>query len=155
MIFHNKNENIARISALKVFIASRKPPGSYKKFQGRIPEIFSLVFWMKLIFHKDILKLTDLYIDLNVVIDPHIQGPSVTRSRHRIVEIHLHLHIKTKLVCVRCLSRLLIEYLYSCNKITTTQIQISRQKLKYFFANFSHQMMISLTPIVCSKNQVV
>ena len=40
--------------------ASRKPSGSYKKFQGRIPQIFSLVFWMKLIFHKDILKLTDL-----------------------------------------------------------------------------------------------
>ena len=37
-----------------------KPPESYKKFQGRNPEIFSLVFWMKLIFHKDILKLTDL-----------------------------------------------------------------------------------------------
>ena len=30
--------------------ASRKPPGSYKKIQGRNPEIFSLVFWMKLIF---------------------------------------------------------------------------------------------------------
>ena len=30
--------------------ASRKPPGSYKKFQGRNPEIISLVFWMKLIF---------------------------------------------------------------------------------------------------------
>ena len=40
--------------------ASRKPPGSYKKFQGRNPEIISLVFWMKLSFHKDILKLTDL-----------------------------------------------------------------------------------------------
>ena len=40
--------------------AYRKPPGSYKKFQGRIPEIFPMVFWMKLIFHKDILKLTDL-----------------------------------------------------------------------------------------------
>ena len=38
----------------------KEAPGSYKKFQGRIPEIFSLVFWMKLIFHKDILKLTDL-----------------------------------------------------------------------------------------------
>jgi len=40
--------------------ASRKPPGSYKKFQGRNLVIFSLVFWMKLIFHKDILKSTDL-----------------------------------------------------------------------------------------------
>ena len=36
-------------------------PGSYKKFQGRNSEIISLVFWMKLLFHKDILKLTDLY----------------------------------------------------------------------------------------------
>ena len=43
-----------------------KSPGSYKKFQGRIPEIFLLVFWMKLIFHKDILKLTDLYVLWNV-----------------------------------------------------------------------------------------
>ena len=42
--------------------ASRKPPGSYKKFQGRNPEIISLVFWKKLIFHKDIIKLTDLYL---------------------------------------------------------------------------------------------
>ena len=40
--------------------ASRKPPGRYKKFQGRNPEIISLVFWKKLSFHKDIIKLTDL-----------------------------------------------------------------------------------------------
>ena len=39
--------------------ASRKPPGSYKKFQGRNPEIILLVFWDKLIFHKDIIKSTD------------------------------------------------------------------------------------------------
>ena len=83
MIFQNTNEKKFWISALKFFVAfwglrgicslpylwhyllgpqeaqkaSRKPPGSYKKFQGRIPEIF----WMKLIFHQDILKLTDLY----------------------------------------------------------------------------------------------
>ena len=44
--------------------ASKKPPGSYKKFHGRNPEIISLVFWMKLIFHKDILKLTNLYLSL-------------------------------------------------------------------------------------------
>jgi len=31
---------------------------------------------------------------------------------------------------------------YSCNKITTTQIQISRQNLSDFFSNISHQMMI-------------
>ena len=41
--------------------ASRKPPESYKKFQGRNTEIFSLLFWDKQIFHKDIMKLTDLY----------------------------------------------------------------------------------------------
>ena len=41
--------------------ASRKPPGSYKKFQGRNPEIFLLLFWEKLIFHKVIIKLSDLY----------------------------------------------------------------------------------------------
>ena len=29
------------------------------------------------------------YMDLNVVIDPHIQGPSVTRSKQKIVEIQL------------------------------------------------------------------
>ena len=48
------------LSPQEAQIASRKPSGSYKKFQGRIPEIFSLVFCMKLIFHKDILKSTDL-----------------------------------------------------------------------------------------------
>jgi hypothetical protein len=41
--------------------ASRKTPGRYKKFQGRNPEIISLVFWKKLSYHMDILKLTDLY----------------------------------------------------------------------------------------------
>ena len=40
--------------------AARKPPGRYKKIQGRNPEIISLVFWKKLSFHKDIIKLTDL-----------------------------------------------------------------------------------------------
>ena len=40
--------------------ASRKPQGSYKKFQGRNPEIISLVFWKKFSDQKDILKLTDL-----------------------------------------------------------------------------------------------
>ena len=37
---------------------------------------------------------------------------------------------------------------YSCNKITATQIQISRQNWNGFFSNISHQMMIKLTPIV-------
>ena len=41
--------------------ASRKPPGSYKKFQDKNPEIISLLFWDKLVFHKDIMKSTDLY----------------------------------------------------------------------------------------------
>ena len=40
--------------------ASRKPPGSYKKFQGRNPEIISLLFWEKSILHKDIIKSADL-----------------------------------------------------------------------------------------------
>jgi hypothetical protein len=40
--------------------ASRKPPGRYKTFQGRNPEIILLVFWKKLSVHKDIIKLTDL-----------------------------------------------------------------------------------------------
>ena len=40
--------------------AYRNPQGSYKKFQGRNLEIISLVFWMKLSFHKVIIKLTDL-----------------------------------------------------------------------------------------------
>ena len=40
--------------------ASRKPPGSYKKFQGRNRAIISLVFWKKFSDQKDILKLTDL-----------------------------------------------------------------------------------------------
>ena len=38
-----------------------KPPGSYKKTQGRSPEIISLVFLSKRWNQKDILKLTDLY----------------------------------------------------------------------------------------------
>ena len=41
--------------------ASRKPPESYTKFQGRNPEIISLLYWEKLIFRRDIIKLTDLY----------------------------------------------------------------------------------------------
>ena len=34
--------------------------GRYKKFQGRNPEIISLLFWDKRLFHKDIIKLSDL-----------------------------------------------------------------------------------------------
>ena len=44
--------------------ASRKPPGSYKNIPGRNPEIITLVFWKKLSFHMDILRLTDLYRSL-------------------------------------------------------------------------------------------
>ena len=40
--------------------ASKKPPGRYKKIQGGNPEIISLVFWKKLSFYEDVLKLTDL-----------------------------------------------------------------------------------------------
>ena len=41
--------------------ASRKPPGRYKKFQGRNSEIISLIILSKRWNQKDILKLTDLY----------------------------------------------------------------------------------------------
>ena len=37
--------------------------------------------------------------------------------------------------------------LYSCNKITTNQIQISRQIWNVFFSNISHQLMIQIIPI--------
>ena len=40
--------------------ASKKPPGSSKEFQGRNTEIISWIFWEKLIFDKDIIKLSDL-----------------------------------------------------------------------------------------------
>ena len=51
--------------------AYRKPTGSPKKlpgspqdgtqnFRAEVLEIISLVFWKKLSFHKDIIKLTDL-----------------------------------------------------------------------------------------------
>ena len=40
--------------------ASRKPPGRYKKFQGRNSEIISLVILSKRWNQRDILKLTDL-----------------------------------------------------------------------------------------------
>ena len=46
---------------------------------------------------------------------------------------------------------------YSCNKITNTWIQISRQIWNGLFSSISHQRMIKLTPI-CSfyiKNQAV
>ena len=48
------NTEAYRTGSRKPKKASRKPPGSYKKFQGRNPEIISLLFWDKLIFHKDI-----------------------------------------------------------------------------------------------------
>ena len=38
--------------------------------------------------------------------------------------------------------------LYSCNKITKTWIQISRQNWNGFFSNINHQRMIYLAPIV-------
>ena len=40
----------------------QEAPGKVQKFQGRNPEIISLVFWKKLSFDKDIIKLTDLYL---------------------------------------------------------------------------------------------
>jgi hypothetical protein len=38
----------------------QEAPRKLQKIQGRNPEIISLLFWDKLIFHKDIIKLTDL-----------------------------------------------------------------------------------------------
>ena len=60
--FHPKyQQKYFWIFALIFFVAFwASTASSYKKFQGRIPEIFLLVFWMKLIFHKEILKSTDL-----------------------------------------------------------------------------------------------
>ena len=46
--------------------ASMKPPGSYKKTQGRNPEIISLVFLSKRWNQKDILKLTDLWVQIKI-----------------------------------------------------------------------------------------
>ena len=47
-----------RLPYLWYYIIS--PQEATEKIQGRNPEIISLVFWKKLSFHKDILKLTDL-----------------------------------------------------------------------------------------------
>ena len=89
-IFQNSNKNIVRISVLKFFIASlglpgsffelpvgfliydyllspkeaqkayKKPPGSYKKFQGRNPYNIFVAIWVQTMTPKDISKLTDL-----------------------------------------------------------------------------------------------
>ena len=42
----------------------------------------------------------------------------------------------------------IITYLYSCDKIITIQIQISRENWNYFFSNNGHHMMIYRTTIV-------
>ena len=41
----------------------QEAPRKVQKFQDRNIEIISLVFWKKLSFHKDIIKLTDLLED--------------------------------------------------------------------------------------------
>ena len=46
--------------------ASRKPPGRYKKFQGRNSEIILLVILSKRWNQRDILKSTDLYQNTSV-----------------------------------------------------------------------------------------
>ena len=55
---------LSNIIIKEAYKKPQKLPGSpqegTKKFQGRNPEIILLVFWKKLLFHKDILKLTDL-----------------------------------------------------------------------------------------------
>jgi hypothetical protein len=51
------NNIVYKKSAQRKYIC----PGSYKKIQGRNPEIISLVFWKKLSFHNFKIKyLTDL-----------------------------------------------------------------------------------------------
>jgi hypothetical protein len=71
LIFQNSYKNIARISALKVFIASlkpqkasRKPPGSYKKSQGKNPYNIFVANLGNSCLHKFILSLTDLYLKM-------------------------------------------------------------------------------------------
>ena len=66
-LFGLSGDLVSNIINKKAYRKPKKLPGSpqeaprkLKKFQGRNPEIFSLVFWMKLIFHQDILKITDL-----------------------------------------------------------------------------------------------
>ena len=39
----------------------QEAPRRVQKFQGRNTEIIQLLFWKKLSFHQDIIKLTDLY----------------------------------------------------------------------------------------------
>ena len=51
---------VSNIIKKEAYRKPKKLPGSYKKFHGRNPETISLVFWEKLIFHKDIIKSTDL-----------------------------------------------------------------------------------------------
>ena len=58
----------------------------------------------------------------------------VTKSIHRIPKVN-------KIQRIPCWTTP-----NSCNKITKTWIQISRQNWNYFFSNISHQMMIWLTP---------
>ena len=41
-------------------LSPKEAPKKLKKIQGRNPEIISLLFWDKLIFHKDMIKLSDL-----------------------------------------------------------------------------------------------
>ena len=60
--------------------ASRKPPGRYKKFQGRNSEIISLVILSKRWNQRDILKLTDLYLVSNPIWDTN--GIQIKISRH-------------------------------------------------------------------------
>ena len=56
----------------------QEAPRKLQKFQGRNPEIFSLVSWMKLIFHKDILKLT--YLQYNCNYKPSLSGFKISTS---------------------------------------------------------------------------
>ena len=59
-LFGLPGDLVSNIINKKAYRRRYKIQGRYKKFKGRNPEIISLVFWKKLSFHKDIIKLTDL-----------------------------------------------------------------------------------------------
>ena len=58
----------------------------------KISEIFSLVFWIKLIFHKDILKLTDLY----KATFGYFDNSNSVRSRKKSLNSRVHAYYKKK-----------------------------------------------------------
>ena len=53
---------------IKIRKSTGSPQEAAQKFRAEIQEMISLVIWMKLSFHKDIIKLTDLYIGIGIII---------------------------------------------------------------------------------------